>query len=177
MEAFGIVDSRRGVGNILRNDTEKGFMNLFLILYKTKDMPLSDISKTRAILEAEALREYLKNYDEEDVRKLEEIYRDMKESYEDIERYLSCHMAFHDELMKYTDNEIVRETVHTAIRLLDNAIIRKREVEKEERNIGILRENDSHKKILEAIRECDSEKAAAVLKEHIEAPLSIMEKN
>lgn len=120
LEVMGIIDSKRGSGNIFLGNMEIGFMNMFLLGSFLYDGKPYEFGHLRAIIEVEAIASFLENASDADIYKLEIIYTDQMEHIQDknSKEYLDGHLKFHNHLMKYYNSEAGKQIVRSNLRLM-----------------------------------------------------------
>ncbi|MDO4548416.1 MAG: GntR family transcriptional regulator [Clostridia bacterium] len=175
LEAFGVISSRRGAGNLYVCDLEVGFMNLFMLSNLLLDDKPMELSNLRAVIEAAAIEEFIANATDYDVFMLEMVYRErMKDKRKDTPAYLEAHIMFHDQIMKYHVNSASKQIVHSAIRLVDNSRPERLKAESadEREHTHYLRRVNlaSHENILEAVKSKDVAAAKGTIVNHILLP-------
>ncbi len=180
MEAFGIIQSRRGSGNVYVCDLEIGLMNMFLIANSLESSTLTDISKMRALIEARAVEDFIKMGTDYDYFLLEMICNEQMNAVKDktTKQYLEYHIMFHDQIMKFTDNKMAKHIVHAGIRLVDNERAKRFQEDKDNPKVAehiSKARTASHENIIKAIKEKDTERAVELIKKHILIPGEIVE--
>lgn len=180
LEAFGVITSKRGSGNIYSCDLEVGFMNLFMLSSILIDEKPAEINNLRAVIEATAVEEFIQNATDYDIFMLEMIYNEQLQTVRDkrTHEYLEKHIMFHDQIMKYHTNDVAMRLVHSGIRLIDNGRI---ERFKSNPNTPVAADHlkrakiASHENILQAIKAKDIAKAKTLVINHILIPGEILE--
>lgn len=173
LEVLGVIDSKRGSGNVYLGNMEVGFMNLFLISSMVSDGKPLEVCSIRASIEADAIDLFIDKATDADIYKLEILYADYMSG--DVDKlspeYLDAHIRFHDQLMKYYDSEIAKQLIRSNLRLM------KRDYEKtlsadptipteaKANRRSALQEN-SHLAILNAIKARDKIKARELVINH-----------
>lgn len=182
LEAFGVITSKRGAGNIYTCDLEIGFMNLFMISNGLLDGQPLDVNNLRAVIEADAIEEFIKHATDYDIFMLEMIYNEQMKTVADkrTREYLSHHIMFHDQIMKYNTNDIAKHLVHSGIRMVDNERISRFNTGAEKatpsQEVHLKKvQTASHESILQAIKEKNIEKAKSLMITHILIPGEIIE--
>lgn len=180
LEAFGVITSKRGSGNIYTCDLEVGFMNLFMLSSVLEDGKPTEINNLRAVIEASAVEAFILKATDYDIFMLEMIYNEQMQTVLDKckPQYLEKHIMFHDQIMKYYTNDIAKRLVHSGIRLIDNGRIQRFNENQDGsaaadhvRRARIA----SHENILQAIKEKDINKAKTLMVNHILIPGEIIE--
>lgn len=180
MEAFGIIQSRRGSGNVYVCDLEVGLMNMFLIANALESSTLTDLNKMRALVEAKAVEDFINKGTDYDYFLLEMICNEQMNAVKDktTKQYLEYHIMFHDQIMKFTDNKMAKHIVHAGIRLVDNERAKRFE---EQKNDPKVQEHikkakiASHENIIKAIKDRDVDHAVDLIVKHILIPGEILE--
>ena len=180
LEAFGVIDSRRGSGNIYVCDLEVGMMTVTML----SNILLDDkegLTTLRAVIEANAISEFIRNATGYDFFMLERIYKEQLQSVKDArcQEYLENHIKFHDQLLKYSVSETAKRIVHSSLRLLDNdRVARFREglkLDLQEEEYFHRAKKCSHEQILNAVLNKNIEEARMLIIQHIMIPGEITE--
>lgn len=160
LEAFGVIASKRGAGNVYVCDLEIGLMNLYMISSILLDRKSSEPSYLRAIIEAAAVEEFISNATEYDFFMLEMIYRvQMKKTDRRTPLYMEAHIQFHDQIMKYHTNDTFKQIAHSAIRLIDTTRVEQLQAEA-----------TTHENLLNVIKKKDIPGAKRLIISHILLP-------
>lgn len=173
LEVMGIIDSKRGSANVYLGNLEVGFMNMFLISSMLRDGQPQDICLIRASIEADAIEEFVKKASDADIYRLEIILGE--HMYPGIDKqspeYLEAHLRFHEQLMKYYNNETAKEFVRSNLRLIKRNY---EDVLEKDPNVPAVEKEafrrrnyaSSHKMIILAVKERDASKARDLIIEH-----------
>ena len=173
LETMGVIESQRGSGNIYVGDMEIGFMNLFFVSNILFPEKLYEFSSLRAIIEAEAIELFIQNATDTDIYKLDLIYSENMSCVGDklSSRYLESHILFHEQLLKYYNNETAKQLVRSHLRMqkrdFETTISKDPKVDEEYRNeiFKLLKEN-SHAAILDAVKAKDIPRARQLVINH-----------
>lgn len=118
LEAFGIIDCRRGSGNTYISSLESGY-NWLLALYTMihGNSALMDFVAMRAAIEVSALDSFFDNAAEEDYRYLEYLFHHHLTKASSEDDYVRHHIEFHQYLLKYYNNALARDFIAASIRM------------------------------------------------------------
>lgn len=173
LEVMGIIDSRRGSGNVYLGNIEIGFMNLILVSSMMENGKPLEFCSVRASIEASAIDVFIDKAVDADIYKLEILYSDHMSG--DIDKssfeYLDAHLRFHEQLMKYYDSEIAKQLVRSGLRLMrrdyDKELVQDSSISTETKlRLKAKLEGNSHLMIINAIKARDKSKARELVINH-----------
>ena len=176
LEAFGIIDSRRGAGNVYVRDLSRGLANM-MIFYSLINGPSGNVDSIslRATIESQAVVSFIENATEEDYQELIEFYQKGLIRSRTSDNYLDSHTKFHLHLMKYYENELARDFVASNISMVGESPYYEVDYSDEEKRKKVeemleeMRDYD-HDKILKAVLSKDVNIAQRVLIAHVLIP-------
>lgn len=172
LEAFGIIDCRRGSGNTYVRSFESG-CNCLLALYAVihGNSGMVDMVSMRAVLEASAIDSFFDNATENDFQFLDHLYCHHLLKVLPTEEYVGHHIAFHQHLLKYYNNALAKDFIAACIRMtsidLEKAISRTALPEDERCALQQNLEITTHRKILGAIHSRDRNWCKELLVQHV----------
>lgn len=138
----------------------------FITLDKTN---LETILEFRMIIEVSAIKLFVKNCDEDDIIRLEEIYQEILENI-DNKRYFDYDYKFHHIIARGTKNSILEKIYKIIFDYLSNSS------EHIYETLGRKSRVEEHKLLLEALKNKDVELAEIYMKRHIGKMLEEWEK-
>ncbi len=120
LEVLGVIDSKRGSGNIYLGNLDIGFMNLFIVASMLSDQAPLEFNSIRATIEASAVDLFIDKATDVDIYKLKMLYNDhMSENVDKASMdYLDAHIRFHELLLKYYGNETAKQLTRSSLRLM-----------------------------------------------------------
>jgi len=172
LEAFGIIDCRRGSGNTYVRSFESGcncLLALYAIIHGSSGMV--DMVSMRAALEASAIESFFDNATEDDFLFLDQLYHRHLLKALPTEEYVQHHIEFHQHLLKYYNNALAKDFVAACIRMTSTdpeQAFHSVSLPEDERNI--LHRNmevTTHRKIIGAIHSRDRNWCKELLVQHI----------
>lgn len=172
LEAFGIIDCRRGSGNTYVRSFESGcncLLALYAIIHGSSGMV--DMVSIRAALEASAIDSFFDQATEEDFQFLDHLYHHHLLKALPTEEYVKHHIAFHQHLLKYYNNALAKDFIAACIRMTSidpEEAFSCTDLPEDERSI--LQRNmevTTHRKILGALHSRDRAWCKELLVQHI----------
>jgi DNA-binding FadR family transcriptional regulator len=162
----GLLETRHGVGTIVRHVTSDQFLEPLNLLLQTSDLSIEQLHQVRSILEVGVVRLAAHKASTEDLAALRAILQQMTDSCGSTEYFVALGDLFHSALARATHNPLlvvlsgsigaimhaVRLQVHEHTELVHPAI-------------------PDHLRILEAIEAHDTEGAAAAMQAHLDNAL------
>ncbi|MGL4569979.1 MAG: FadR/GntR family transcriptional regulator [Clostridium sp.] len=166
LEVIGLIESRQGSGNYIKEDFEKIFLEPLSIMFMLQQGSPLDIYELREMLELSTIMLSAKRINDEDLEKLKCLKDEFRKS--DIEKdSAEIDKEFHYTIVKAAGNPLITNLLNILSELIDEFITNSR------KNILECEENKEkliylHEKIYEAIEEKDAYKAYTAMKEHFE---------
>ena len=164
LSALGFVRSRQGIGTEVLPVEASSFMSTLPGRFLKDPVILSEFLEARLITEKSSIRLAVKKATDEDLKRIEEALNLQKRAMDnrDYEEFIKHDLAFHQQLVRAAHNSVLFKILQTIWDLLHKftrgAISVPGNMEK-----GF----DFHSSILQAIKERDANKAAAIMNEHI----------
>jgi len=176
LEVFGIIDSKRGSGNVYVNELNVGISNLALF-YNLVNGPKGDVDfiSLRAVIEANAVESFIEKATEREMIELKDIYLTGLLYKDNLSNYIREHTRFHLYLMKYYENEVAKDFVASNIRMVGVSPYKTISYENDEENRKVerilleMRDYD-HDNILKAVLARNVSMAKSILISHIMIP-------
>ncbi len=176
---IGILSSRQGEGTFVSTDYTVILKKALGIYVQLEDQVVSEVIELRKIMEVEAARLATINATDEEIEEIKSI---SKKRHELVNQNLAeeqLHILlddydkqFHQAIAKATHNSVFLNFINTIRNSL--SIHQKKASEAP----GMMHKvYAQHKNICDALSQRDSEKAATVMKEHLEAVESVINKN
>lgn len=172
--ALGV--SRGPVREALRKLASEGLVNLeprrgASVSSLTKEEFL-DAYRVREALEVLAIQLATPRLEQNDLSRLMELQREMRAAaeQEDVERFFRTNTEFHTLFVDKSGNLMLQDMFYP---LMDQ--MRRYRLRSMNLRGGLMRSCDEHDAILEAVASKDAERAAELLREHIQVPQRILE--
>ncbi|BBL78352.1 GntR family transcriptional regulator [Rubrobacter xylanophilus] len=163
LEAHGLVESRHGGGNYVREITSEHLVApIASVLSNSKAQLRRELMEARLLFEPQVAREAAARADEEDIRRLEAVIRRQQERVERGQPTPKEDAEFHSLLAQATHNTVVERVMDVINGLLEDSY--ERLFQHGERSRRSLEGNS---RILEAVMQHDQEAAEKAMKEHI----------
>jgi len=168
--ALDVLTKKQGEGTFVNDLNPSIYLNGLISMIVLNKDNLIDILEFRKIIEVESARLCAERCDEEDIKMIEKSYEDMQ-NYRNIpEKFYKADYKFHMAIAKGTKNSLIIKINSLMTNML---MFHQQEIHKHLGPIGGLKE---HIKILEAIKNRDSELALLFMKRHIMSTLEEIRK-
>src|SRR5699024_2436186 len=105
MENMGLIESRQGQGNFLVNHMGRSLNSVFSMLLFMGESDYVEISQLRRFIEIGAYLLAVKKAEEEDISRLEEIWKGIEEC--SGEEKVRRDKQFHDEIIRISGNRLL----------------------------------------------------------------------
>ena len=89
LEVIGLIESRQGAGNYIKNDFEKSLFEPLSVMFMLQESSPKDIFNLREILEMECCKLAVKNVKDYELDKLGAIISEMKETDDEERNYIA----------------------------------------------------------------------------------------
>ena len=158
----GLITSRQGAATVITEPcTEVLARNLNRIILMKNVTPMQ-VYQIRMVLEMMSIHQATERFTEKDIEELCELNGDMIKSKGDRTLRAELDMAFHKRIADIAENPLLSMMLDAVSTLMQPLIISNLE------KLGDAdRGDESHRKIIEAIRSGDGELASDVMKEHL----------
>lgn len=167
LEVLGLIESKQGGGSYIANNISKTILKSISIAYKLNNGTVEDILELRHCLEVQAVRTAALKATDEQIKEMEDIIEKMTKTDDENEK-ASLDIAFHNMLIKITDNVIFQIISDSVSNLMAPFIKAIREIYKgNDEHLNMYYFVEQHRNIINAIKERDPEKAAYAMIEHI----------
>jgi len=167
LEVEGLLEIRRGRsgGSIVRRPGIQPLERSLQGLVRGRRIRLSEVLELREALEPSAARLAAVKRRDEELEELELLTRRLEESVGDIDRYLELNLGWHLLVARLSHNELI----HAFMSALSNVIERGTELPEinadETRALALV----AHRRVVDAIRAGDEERAERAMKRHVHA--------
>ena len=161
LETLGLVESKHGGGNYIKNDFEDILLEPLSIAFMLLGSNNSEILELRKVIEPEVAFMAAKNITENEIKELENIIEKLSKT-TDSKICASLDKEFHYVIAKASKNHLLSTIVFSVSSLIEEYIDESKMYEIDREKVI----ND-HKIILEAIISHDSKKAFIEAKNHL----------
>ena len=161
LETLGLVESKHGGGNYIKNDFEDILLEPLSIAFMLLGSNNSEILELRKVIEPEVASMAAKNITENEIKELENIIEKLSKT-TDSKIWASLDKEFHYVIAKASKNHLLSTIVFSVSSLIEEYIDESKMYEIDREKVI----ND-HKIILEAIISHDSKKAFIESKNHL----------
>ena len=160
--ALNVLSKKKGGGTYVNDLAPSMYLNSLLPMILMNRDNLVDILEFRKIIEVESVRLCSERYNEEDLKELNQIYQDMVIYQNDPEMFHKADFRFHMKIAEATKNSLI---IKVNSILTDLLVHHQKEIHDQ---LGPQGGIDQHVKILNAIKERDSELAVIFMRRHIQ---------
>ncbi len=170
LESYGIISTQQGRGSyVARFEDADWFGSGALKVYRNNvdAKTMRDFMEFRRIIELESVVLATRRATADDIRALEINYRQMVEARGDIQMFADYDFRFHELLAEITRNRILVKCFTMVLTFL------KKDFDAVVKKVGTGKGTYYHQKILDAVREGQSERARLIMAEHLEATSAI----
>ncbi|MEI3337037.1 MAG: FadR/GntR family transcriptional regulator [Clostridium sp.] len=161
LETLGLVQSKHGEGNYIRNDFEDILLEPLSIVFMLLGSNDNEILELRNVIEPEVAKIAAENITNEEIEKIENVIKKLSEA-TDSKECASLDKEFHYAIAKASKNHLLSTIVFSISSLIEEYIDESKiyDDKKEE----VIKE---HKNILKALREHNKEEAFKEAKRHL----------
>lgn len=131
---------------------------------EVEEKDVRNIYEVRSLIEVELVRRVTPNIPASVLDEVDRHLANVSKYPEDRERHVEADIGFHDELAEHVKNELFEEILAS----LTNRIMRVRRFAQLQSQYHMAESHQEHRGILEAMKHRDADKAAALMKEHLE---------
>ena len=162
---LGLLIQKQGAGTFVTNVEDISLINPLMSMFMIDEKDIMSVLEFRVYFEYGNIRMFMKAHDDEDIRKLEYYYEEMKNNTNDKDKFYLADFNFHNTISRGTKNPIVIKISEILIGILQShqAALYK--------NIGPTIGVEYHADILKAIKANDGKIASMFMKRHIEAAI------
>lgn len=161
LQSKGFVEIRRGTkgGATVRRLDRRAFTENLSDFIRMRKVTVDHIFQARILVEPEVARICALRATESDLDALDSIADETRKN-DDPERRIRLNLAFHRQLARVCSNPLYAMLMESLMEVTEGLV---RTIKPLNRN---LHDDSEHKKIVEALRERDSEKAAELVRSH-----------
>ncbi|MCR5778374.1 MAG: FadR family transcriptional regulator [Lachnospiraceae bacterium] len=175
LEMIGLVNSKQGGGTFINESYRLTMFQPMTISYRLNHGSLSNIQEFRQCLEIEAAKLAAIHATDQDILELEELTHKMNAADNTYEGSI-YDRNFHTKIAEISGNCLIRDSLASVEALLDEIIDNIRSIILQSaRDTRIL--HDQHQRIIESIKNHDSDYAGKCMSEHMEFIVSLINSN
>lgn len=165
LEIIGLIESRQGEGNFIRNSFQNSLFEPLSIMFMLNDCKLEEIFELRKVIEIETAALAARQVTDDELNDMIELINKMKISENEEERVI-CDAKFHYKIAQASRNFLIVNILNTVSTLMDSFI-------KDARKIIINNKHKDdidfqHEQVWNALRNHNSEEAAEAMRKHME---------
>ncbi|MEQ8196901.1 MAG: FadR/GntR family transcriptional regulator [Clostridiaceae bacterium] len=171
LEIIGLIESRQGAGNYIKNDFAKSLFEPLSVMFMLQESSPKEIFQLRAVLELECCKLAAKNIQDYELDRLHAIISEMKKT-ENEERSNILDKEFHNCIISISGNKLIINVLNVTSELIETSI-------KEYRSgiINMFKNDkellDAHVRIYNALRTGNEEDIVSAMNYHF----SLIEKS
>ena len=164
LEVIGILESRQGAGNYIRENFENSLFEPLSMMFILQESSPHEILEIRKVLELETAALASKKINEEELQFLSSIVDEMRNCI-DENKNLSLDKSFHYTIAKASRNLLIINFLEVTSQLMDNFIkdSRLNILSKESNRAKLMKQ---HQYVYDALKERNELKAYEAMKEH-----------
>ena len=165
LSAMGVIEIKQGLGTTVSIPKISNYFKVLSPRLITTGSSLSDLFEARKYIEAATVVNTITRGDEEDIKGLQELISEMEKVFHkgNIESFLRKDIEFHNRIAIAGKNKVLLEILN-----IINELLFFQENVAHRIPGAIERAFDFHKRIFQAIKEKDLQKAQSLMTEHIE---------
>jgi len=166
LEVIGLVESRHGGGNYIRENLENSLFEPLSMMFILEESKPEDILELRKIIEVETAGLAAKRINDEQLEKIKELVDNMKRT-SDVHDNAAFDREFHYSIARASGNLLVISILNVISNLMSKFIKEARGmIVSSEENWRML--NNQHEYILEALSRHDADAAGLAMRKHFE---------
>lgn len=166
LEIIGLVESRQGEGNFIRDNFENSLFEPLSVMFMLQKSSTLEIHQVRVMIETETASLAAKNIRDKDIEVLQGFIDKLKNSKDELERSISD-KNFHYKIAECSGNFLINNILRSVSSLMDAFIVNARMVivnESKARELLV----EQHEDILQALIDRDSEGAVKAMRKHLD---------
>lgn len=166
LEVIGLIDSRQGEGNFIKQSFEDSLFEPLSIIFMLQGGKPEEIMEVRKIIEIATAAIAAKKINKEQLKNLETLAKAFK-TCEDEKINVEFDKQFHYEIAQVTENFLIKNILNSMSFLMDSFLKEARsKILVDKANLQVLAEQ--HFKIYEAIKNHDAQKASKEMEKHLD---------
>ncbi|MDD3521025.1 MAG: FadR/GntR family transcriptional regulator [Actinomycetota bacterium] len=164
LDFLGILEIAPGKKTFIKNSSSEMLRNPFRFIKAFHSIKIEEILETRRIIEEGLVQIAAKKIKKGDIEKINDLLKKCEENLDNTDEFVFSEFKFHQCIFNIADNKILTTTMDSLNNLL--IVIEKYEKDyltKEDRIVSF----KQHKKISDALKDKDSEKARDAMRAHL----------
>lgn len=159
----GLLDTRHGVGTVVRQVSNDQFLEPLSLLLRSYNLSIDQLYEVRSILEVGTVRIAAVNFTPDDLADLQRIADAMESAVDDVTRFIALDDEFHVRLAVAAHNPLLELLAHSIGAIMHEVRTR---VHKYTRvyNLAV----PDHQEILRALAAHEADGAAAAMQRHLD---------
>ncbi len=166
LEILGIIESRQGEGNFIRESFNQSLLEPLSIMFMLQESSPKEILELRRVIETETASLAARNIHEEKLNELYEIIKTFKNT-TDEKLNTELDQKFHSKITEASENFLLINILNTISSIIDSFIsdARFRIMENRDNRETLIQQ---HEAVYKALYQHDSNSAAEAMKKHLE---------
>ncbi len=161
LEAQGYIEIRRGEGSFVKHFSLSDQLDLLVPIFALDKKDILDVLRYRMLTEPSLMPYVIENATAEDITGLEETFRKMEDSRDNMRKHAQLDEQFHYKLTEIVNNNVLSKIYRALFEIFNSAWNEICTILGPDAGI------EYHAKLLEAIKNRDKETAEAVMREHV----------
>jgi GntR family transcriptional regulator, transcriptional repressor for pyruvate dehydrogenase complex len=161
----GLIEVKSGDGVYVAAPEINIFKDIFKRFISFENISIKNLYDFRMAIESKAAELASENSDVEEIKKMEEIISDMEKNYVDLDKWAKDELEFHLIIAKASGNPLFYSFLSPISNILLDFFYKGRELKE---NNSVTEGIEGHKKIVEAIKKRNKNKARETMLKHLE---------
>ncbi len=161
LEAQGYIEIRRGEGSFVKHFSLSDQLDLLVPIFALDKKDILDVLRYRMVTEPSLMPYVIENATEQDITGLEETFRKMEDSRDNMRKHAQLDEQFHYKLTEIVNNNVLSKIYRALFEIFNSAWNEICTI------LGPDAGMEYHAKLLEAIKNRDKDLAEAVMREHV----------
>lgn len=161
LETLGLIESKHGEGNYIRNDFEDILLEPLSIVFMLLGSDNNEILQLRNVIEPEVAKIAAENITNDEIEKIEDIIEKLSKI-KDSKECASLDKEFHYAIAKASKNHLLSTIIFSVSSLIEEYIDESKIYD--DKKEKVIKE---HRKILKALKEHNKEEAFKEAKNHL----------
>lgn len=165
LDVIGLLESKQGAGNYIKETFEESLIQPLSVMFLLEQNDLTEINEFRSILESQAAVLAAERIDEDDVRKLESLIAEMRETTDEVKN-ARIDRQLHYIIDNASKNRVISSILTVISELIDESIkgtrneLTKLDATNGEKLLEI------HEELVDSMKNRDKKKAFEAMEKH-----------
>ena len=168
LEAQGLIETRRGEGSFVNHFNLSNQLDLLIPILSLDRTDVMDVLEYRIIMEPSIIRYVMERITPDDIKDLEQIYKEMEGSVGNIRKFASLDEKFHLKLIDVVSNKVIEKVYRILFEIFNSTWLEICEV------LGVEDGLYYHFELIKAIKHNETSLATNLMFEHVERTHSRM---